>query len=313
MTGAHPQEVDDERGEAHSPADSLAITPLPQTVTTSSARARLGEQLFHDARLSRDGTVSCASCHPLDHAGVDGSAHSFGAAQRPTAVNTPTVFNCGFNLRYNWNGAYDTLARELDAPIQRAMGTTWAAVVSTVRSIPAYQSAFAENYADGITEENIRDTIVEFERGLVTPNSRFDRYLAGDHGALSSDEVDGWRLFREYGCSSCHQGVNAGGNMFQRMGVMGDYFADRGAETQADLGLEASSGHAEDRHIFRVPSLRNVERTAPYLHDGRAATIEAAIDTMARYQLGRSIPVEDVQKIAAFLRTLTGSFRGRPL
>lgn len=311
-TEASTQESVDESSQAPL-LDSVPVTALPARVTVHTEKARLGSALYHDRNLSRDRSVSCASCHPLDRAGVDGEAHSFGSAQRPTAVNTPTVFNCGFNLRYNWNGAYLSLAAELDAPIQRAMGMTWALVVERVRADAQYVQKFGAVYPDGITEANIRDAIVEFERGLITPGSRFDRYLAGEMGALTAEEAEGWRLFREFGCSSCHQGTNIGGNMFQRMGVMGDYFTDRGGESRGDQGLAAATGNATDRHVFRVPSLRNVERTAPYLHDGTARTLEAAIDTMARYQLGRSLTRDEVSKIAAFLRTLTGAYQGQPL
>src|SRR5207248_406151 len=161
-----------------------------------------------------------------------------------------------------------------------------------------------------VTPPNIRDSIATFERTLMTPNSRFDRYLRGNEAAITSTEKEGYRLFNAYGCTSCHQGANVGGNMFQKMGVAVDYFGQRGEITKADLGRFNVTGEESDRYVFKVPSLRNVALTAPYFHDGSAPTLGAAVARMGTYQLGRSIPREDIGLIIQFLRTLTGEYQG---
>jgi len=148
---------------------------------------------------------------------------------------------------------------------------------------------------------------------LITPNSRFDKSLRGDNSAINANEKKGYALFQSYGCASCHQGINLGGNMFEKMGLMGDYFADRGNITEADRGRYNLNHHPESMYEFKVPSLRNVALTAPYFHDGNAKTLEQAISIMAQYQLGRSMPQQDVEAIAAFLRTLTGEYQNKPL
>jgi cytochrome c peroxidase len=167
-------------------------------------------------------------------------------------------------------------------------------------------------YSDGLTPFSLREVVALYSLSLITPNSRFDQYLRGEL-ALSSDEQQGYDLFRDYGCISCHQGINVGGNLLQKLGVMRDYFAGRSDLTPADQGLFAKTGREEDRAVFRVPSLRNVALTAPYFHDGSRATLEDAVTTMASYQLGRELSAEQAGQIAAFLRTLTGELEGRPL
>jgi cytochrome c peroxidase len=163
----------------------------------------------------------------------------------------------------------------------------------------------------GITERNVRTSIATFERTLLTPGARFDRWLQGDKGALSEEEAAGYALFKSVGCIACHQGQNVGGNMFQKFGVLGDYFEDRGHVTRDDYGRFNVTGLESDRFVFRVPSLRNVELTAPYFHDGSATTLEQAVRTMARYQLGRPLADGDVQRLVAFLKTLTAPLPGK--
>ena len=289
------------------------LQPLPARIDLDPAKVRLGERLFSDPRLSGDSSVSCATCHPLGRGGTDGLSHSRGAEGKTTAVNTPTVFNSGLNFRFNWNGVYTTLESELDAPMRRAMGTDAAAVVAQLQTLAEYRESFAAIYPEGITADSFRDALATFERSLLTPNSRFDRYLRGETSALSEEEKRGYALFKSHGCASCHQGVNVGGNLFQRMGVIADYFAERGDLRPADLGLFNATANPRDRHVFRVPSLRNVAVTAPYFHDGSVRTLEGAITAMGRYQLGRVLTPDEVRGLAAFLRTLTGEYRGRPL
>jgi cytochrome c peroxidase len=170
---------------------------------------------------------------------------------------------------------------------------------------PSYVVAFREIYPEGISAEAVRVSIATYERSLMTPNCRFDRYLRGDALAMTDPEKRGYELFKERGCVRCHQGVNVGGNMFSKFGVLGDYFKDRGDITKADFGRWNVTGKEDDRFVFKVPSLRNLTLTAPYFHDGSASTLEDAVSVMARYQLGNDLPKEEVRLIVAFLKTLT--------
>ena len=291
------------------PISRLAL-PAPDP-----ARAALGRKLFHDTRLSVDDTVSCATCHPLDRAGTDHRSHSLGVHGTEGEVSSPTVFNSGLNFAQFWNGRARTLEEQVDGPVQSAfeMGSTWDQVLAKLRGDPVYAAAFKALYPDGLRHENVANAIAEFERTLLTPRSRFDRHLESDATALTDQEKAGYLKFKSYGCISCHQGVNIGANLFQRMGVIGDYFADRGNITRADYGRFNVTGQESDRYVFKVPSLRNVAVTAPYFHDGSAGTLEAAVTVMARYQLGRPLPPQDLADIVGFLRTLTGEFEGKPL
>jgi cytochrome c peroxidase len=284
------------------------IKPIPSTRTADPARAELGSRLFHDVRLSANNSVACVSCHDLTRGGADSRAHSLGIGGKPTAVNTPTVFNAALNFRQFWNGRADSLEAQIDAVIENPdeMGSKWPDVVAKVAQDANYQAAFSQAYPDGVTQANIRNAIATFERTLLTPNSRFDRYLLGDTDAISADEKAGYLKFKQYGCVACHQGVNIGGNMYQKFGVMGDYFKQRGNPTDADLGRFLVTRDEEDRHVFKVPSLRNVALTAPYFHDASAKTLEDAVDVMFRYQLGRAASQEDKASIIRFLKTLTG-------
>ena len=287
------------------------IKPLPFQGGIDAARAAIGQRLFDDKRLSANDTVACSSCHKLDQGGVDGFAHSTGFSGKPTSVNTPTIFNAVYNFRQFWNGRADSLESQIDFVIANPveMGSRWTDIVAKLSQDSNYRRSFAGPYADGITAANIRNALAIFERTLTTPNARFDRYLRGDSGAISAAEKAGYSKFKQFGCIACHQGVNVGGNMFQKFGVMGDYFANRGKPTEADLGRFLVTGEDSDRYVFKVPSLRNVTRTAPYFHDGTAATLDAAVDVMFRYQLGRVASKEDKAAIIQFLGTLTDETR----
>lgn len=284
------------------------IKPIPQPPLQNSQRVALGRSLFYDARLSANGTVSCSSCHNLSKGGADQRAHSIGFAGESIGINTPTVFNAALNIKQFWNGRAETLEAQIDIVIQNPaeMGSTWPAVVSKVAQDARYKTAFANAYQEGVTKETIRDAIASFERSLLTPDAPFDKYLRGDQSALTKTEKTGYLKFKQYGCVSCHQGVNVGGNMFQKFGVMSDYFAGRSKLTAADLGRYSITQRVEDKHVFKVPGLRNVALTAPYFHDASARTLEEAVDIMFKYQLGRTASVEDKRAIVQFLGTLTG-------
>ena len=297
------------------PAAPLAepITPLPASLGVDPARAMLGHRLFNDARLSANGHVSCESCHDTGRSGADSKSHSTGFGGIATSVNAPTVFNAAFNFRQFWNGRAGSLEDQVDAVVQNPieMGSKWDKVVAATSRDAAYSKAFIAAYPDGVTKANIQNAIASYERTLITPDSRFDQYLRGNANALTSEEKSGYAKFKQYGCVSCHQGKNIGGNMFQKFGVMADYFADRGHQTTADLGRYLVTGKVEDMHVFKVPSLRNVALTAPYFHDGNAATLDDAVGVMFRYQLGRVAPKEDISQIVAFLKTLTGRVKSQ--
>lgn len=290
------------------------IKPIPASLQQDPARAVIGRRLFYDVRLSANGRVACASCHDLRRGGVDGRGRSIGFDGRATAVNAPTVLNAALNFKQFWNGRADSLEAQIDEVVRNPveMGSNWEEVVARVAQDSQYRQAFAAAYGDGVTKGNIQNAIATFERTLITPNGRFDRYLRGDAGAITAVEKAGYAKFKQYGCIACHQGVNVGGNMFQKFGVMGDYFQKRGQVGDADLGRYLATGDADDKYVFKVPSLRNVARTAPYFHDGSARTLADAVDVMFRYQLGRVASREDKAAIIQFLDTLSGEPAGQP-
>ncbi|WP_137885996.1 cytochrome-c peroxidase [Pseudomonas sp. 2FE] len=290
------------------------IKPISTLLTQDPARAEIGRQLFHDVRLSANNTVSCVSCHDLGKGGADSRDHSVGFSGKLTGVNAPTILNAALNFKQFWNGRADSLEAQIDAVIQNPveMGSEWEDVVAKVSRDATYKTAFASAYPDGVTQANIQNAIATFERTLITPNSRFDQYLGGDSNAISDAEKAGYARFKQYGCVACHQGVNVGGNMFQKFGVMGDYFETRGNPTEADLGRYLVTQEENDKHVFKVPSLRNVALTAPYFHDATAKTLEDAVDVMFKYQLGRVASKEDKVSIITFLNTLTGELEGKP-
>jgi len=288
------------------------IHPIPRTIELDSRKVVLGGRLFHDSRLSADSTVSCASCHNLHRYGADNVARSVGVGGAKGDANTPTVFNSGLNFRQFWDGRAETLEDQIDGPIRNPaeMGSDWPQILNKLRADPDYTAQFSAIYATGMDSRTIKDAIATFERSLITPDCRFDRYLRGDSHAITAAEKEGYRLFKQNGCSSCHQGVLAGGNMFEKFGVVADYFADRGRIVRADLGRFNITGQEDDRYTFKVPSLRNVARTAPYFHDGSAKTLKEAVSVMAKYQLGRQLSADELGLIVQFLETLTGEYSG---
>lgn len=294
--------------------DREPIAPLPDNTDLDPRKVALGERLFHDARLSADDTLSCASCHALDKGGADRTAHSAGIGGALGKINAPTVFNSGFNFRQFWDGRAASLEEQAAGPVHNPieMGSSWPQVLAKLKRDRSYPAEFAELYPGGLQSHNIQDAIAAFERSLVTP-SRFDRFLRGEQGALDAVEQAGYLLFKNYGCTACHQGVNVGGNMYQSLGIFGNFFADRGKDAPEDQGRYNVTRREEDRHSFKVPSLRNVALTAPYFHDGSVARLEEAIRFMGRYQLGRELDEDEVGRIAAFLKSLNGAYRGKPL
>ena len=291
------------------------ISPLPQVLTLDRAKVALGAKLFNDTRLSHDDSIACATCHKLDQAGIDSRRNAVGIGGQVGAMNTPTVFNSGFSLCQFWDGRAATLEEQAAGPVHNPaeMASDWPEVLGKLRKDSGYRDAFSQLYAEGMSGANIQDAIANFERSLVTPDGRFDRYLRGDKAALDARELRGYHLFKDLGCASCHQGVNVGGNFYAGLGIFGNFFGDRGKDGPADQGRFNVTGKDADRHKFRVPSLRNVARTAPYFHDGSVPTLEDAIRLMGKYQLGRDLSNEEIGLVAAFLSTLTGNYQGRAL
>jgi cytochrome c peroxidase len=283
------------------------IKPLPADLKLDARKANLGRTLFIDTRLAQDNSVACVSCHDFSRGGADPRPRSVGVRGELGGANAPSVFNSGLNFRQTWNGSGASLEDFLERLIKnpKVFGSDWTDVVARLQQDHAVSAQFAAVYPDGITSKNAIDAIATFVRSLTTP-SRFDRFLRGDAGAITAEELQGYNKFKSYGCVACHQGVNVGGNMFQKFGVMGDYFADRGNVTAADFGRFNVTKRDRDKFVFKVPSLRNVELTAPYFHDGSAPTLETAVAIMFRYQLGRDAPPEDKALIVRFLKTLTG-------
>ncbi len=277
------------------------IVPIPQKVEYHQQKASLGKKLFFDVRLSRDNTISCASCHFLMEGGDDNVAVSKGIGGKEGIRNSPTVFNTRYNSVQFWDGRAKDLADQVEGPIHNPveMGSNYAEIISKLNLDKDYVREFLLLYEDGITKESIADAISEFEKSLVTPNSRFDKFLRGDEKALSKDELDGYILFKEYGCISCHNGINIGANLMQKIGVVESF-------DTIDFGKYNHTKKEEDKFYFKVPSLRNIELTAPYLHDGRMKTLKDTVVKMVIHQVGYPLEDEEIEKIVSFLKTLTG-------
>jgi cytochrome c peroxidase len=284
------------------------IQALPETPPVDPALVALGKKLFYEKRLSSDRTIACSSCHDPTAGGDDGLVRSKCVGGRQGAVNTPTVLNASLNFVLFWDGRAATLEEQIDGPVTNPveMNSKWPDVVAELRRDSSYVAQFGSLFEDDITPENIKTAIATFERTLLTHGSPFDRWIEGDEKALTPAQKNGYEVFKSVGCIACHQGRNVGGNMFQRLGVLGDYFADRGELTTADYGRFNVTHDESDRFVFRVPALRNVELTAPYFHDGSAQTLNQAVQVMAKYQLGRKLTDAQVASIISFFTSLTG-------
>ncbi len=275
-------------------------------------RVELGRSLFSDTRLSADGTISCASCHDVAAGGDDGLATAIGIGGAVGPINTPTVFNSGLSFTQFWDGRAPTLEDQVHGSINNPieMGGGWGPALARLSADDATVSRFKAVYHDGVTDANIADAIAAYERELLTLNSPFDSYQKGKKTAISAEAAEGYRLFQRLGCLSCHQGRAFGGNMYERFGVMDDYFKMRGTPVEkSDLGRYNVTGREQDKYKFKVPGLRNVALTAPYFHDGSAKTLEQAVRLMVRFQVGRPVTDEQVARLVAFLESLTGEVR----
>ncbi len=283
---------------------SEPISPIPPAKVADPAKVELGKKLFFDPRLSRSGFISCNSCHNLSTGGSDNLAASVGDRWQKGGINSPTVLNSSMNVAQFWDGRAKDLREQAGGPIANPaeMASNHGLAVTVLQSIPGYTAEFRKVYkSDEISIEKITDAIAAFEETLVTPNARFDKWLKGNKKALTKTELAGYTLFKESGCIACHNGPAVGGNSFQKMGVVEPYKTAHEA-----IGRAAVTGKDDDRFNFKVPTLRNVELTYPYFHDGAAKTLTEAVDIMGRLQLGRTYSAEENAKIVAFLKTLTG-------
>ena len=280
------------------------IQPIQVAAPKNKGMVDLGMMLFFDPRLSKSGFLSCNSCHNLSMGGTDNLKTSIGHNWQQGPINSPTVLNSSMNLAQFWDGRAKDLKEQAGGPIANPgeMAFTHELAVDVLRSIPQYRAHFKQVFgSDQINIGMVTDAIAAFEETLITPDSRFDKWLNGDKKAMTAMEVEGYELFKDRGCTACHYGPAMGGSSFQKMGIHEPYKTDSRAE-----GRVAVTGIDADRFKFKVPALRNVELTYPYFHDGAAWTLEDAVDIMGRLQLGHSFSKEENAKIVAFLKTLTG-------
>jgi len=295
---------------------SNVLQPLPLTVEFDARKAALGEKLFHDPRLSGDGTISCATCHALDKGGTDQAPVSTGIRGQKGPINSPTVYNARYHLAQFWDGRAVDLFEQAGGPVENPleMGAKFPDVVAKLAQDPALVAEVTALYPEGLTDRAIKDAIAEFEKSLVTPNAPFDKFLRGDAAALSADQKAGYDLFVATGCTTCHVGKELGGQSFEPMGRDRDYFVLRGGPaTDADQGRFNVTKSELDRHDFKVPTLRNIAKTFPYFHDGSVADLATAAKMMAAVQQDVDWTEAEAQQVAAFLESLTGEFRGQPL
>ena len=280
--------------EAAPSASGEPITPIPQPPAVDPRKLTLGERLFMDRALSLDGTLSCMSCHDVRKNGADDGGKTMAEDGSEQAFRVLTVFNAALNFRFNWEGNQRTLELETRSSLQNRMATSVDEAIGKLTADPAMARLFEEAYGRPADAASLLDAIVAYERSLLTPGSRFDKWLRGDKTALTAEELSGYGLFKSIGCISCHQGVNVGGNLYERYGIFHPLASPNPG-------------------ILRVPSLRNIATTAPYFHDGSSPDLEDAVRKMARAQLDRRLSDQQLHEIVAFLDTLTGDYRGRPV
>ncbi len=271
------------------------VLPLPPPPALDPAKVAIGEHLFLDPRLSLHGRISCGSCHDISTNGATAQRIDAGDDGTPMRLNTPTVFNSVLNFRFTWTGRFraapDMIAASLRS--QHVMGGDGPGIQRLHADAGLSRQVRAAYHRD-LDETAAIDALTLYLRSLTTPNARFDQWLAGNPKALTAQEQRGWARFQSAGCASCHQGVNVGGNLFQRHGIFHPLASP-------------------DPVILRVPSLRNVATTAPYFHDGSAPTLSSAVIAMAHAQLDITLSSRDVDDIVAFLQTLTGTYQGHPV
>ena len=281
----------------------------------------MGKELYHDTRLSGDGTISCATCHSIETAGVDNDQFSEGIAGQLGGINAPTSYNAAFNFVQFWDGRAATLAEQAAGPPLNPveMGSkSFEEIAAKLSEDADFSKRFLASYPEGINEKTITDAIAEYEKTLLTPNSPFDLYLKGDKTAMTEEQIEGYAIFKDYKCATCHAGVNMGGLSYELMGQRDNYFQNREINeksglTDSDNGRWAQTKVERDRYRFKTPTLRNVALTWPYYHDGSVSTLEKAIEMMAEFQVGRKMSEPEIAKVKTFLDAQTGQFQGKTL
>lgn len=310
-----------DRPPASTPTDSanaMALTPaqlavfavLPSVVESAEnvvtePRITLGRMLYYETVLSDGHDVSCNTCHPLNGWGADGRRVSLGHAGRAGTRNSPTVYNAAGHLAQFWDGRAADVEAQAKGPIlnpvEMAMPDS-AAVLAHLRGNPVYVAAFRAAFPGErapINYDNVGHAVGAFERRLMTP-ARWDSFLAGDTAALTADERLGLRTFMSTGCQACHNGAFVGGNSFQKVGAVNAW------PSQTDSGRFQVTKDSKDLFFFKVPSLRNIEKTGPYFHDGSVPDLGEAVRLMAHHQLGKELSSAQVASIVSWLRSLTG-------
>lgn len=310
--GASTQEVQTEEPLRERAASLFAPVParppeLPANLLTPE-KTELGKMLFFDPRLSASHFISCHSCHNVGLGGIDLQQVSIGHGWQTGPRNAPTVFNAVFNIAQFWDGRAADLAEQAQGPVQAAveMNNTPERLKATLKSIPEYVERFENAFPKAekpLSFDTMARAIEAFEATLITPNARFDQFLRGGD-ALSEAELEGLTLFMDKGCAGCHNGSNVGGRAYYPFGVI--EAPSEEIRPSADLGRATVTNTSADEYVFKAPSLRNVELTAPYFHSGAVWTLEEAVDVMGAAQLGIQLNGDEVKKITAFLRTLTG-------
>lgn len=297
------------------------IRPIPDSIAVDAAKVQLGKELYHDTRLSGDGTVSCATCHGIETAGVDNDQFSEGIAGQLGGINAPTSYNAVFNFVQFWDGRAATLAEQAAGPPLNPveMGSkSFEEIAEKLAEDADFSKRFLASYPEGINEKTITDAIAEYEKTLLTPNSPFDLYLKGDKTAMTEEQIEGYAIFKDYKCATCHAGVNMGGLSYELMGQRDNYFQNREINeksglTDSDNGRWAQTKVERDRYRFKTPTLRNVALTWPYYHDGSVTTLEKAIEMMAEFQVGRKMSESEIAKVKTFLDAQTGQYQGKTL
>lgn len=277
--------------------------PLPEVGSYNENIVNLGKELFYDKILSKNQDISCYSCH--DNYGADTKQFSKGHEGKEGNMNAPSVFNLPYNLAYFWNGRSHTLKEQmLSGPLlnDKEMASSKELIEERLINSGKYQKLFMKAYNRKPTFEKMLDAIVEFEKTLVSTNSKFDKYLRGEID-LSEDEKNGMELFISYGCVSCHNGINIGGNSYQKFGSVVEYEQKRDLQWQDRFFI---TNRVEDINVYKVPSLRNVEKTSPYFHDGNTKNLKDAIYNMAYFNIGVILQENEILDIENFLKTLTG-------
>jgi len=292
------------------PAQLQMFTPLPNVVESeknpiTEAKVNLGRMLYYEPRLSKNQDISCNTCHDLANYGVDGQQVSDGHKGQKGTRNAPTVYNAAGHFVQFWDGRAPDVEEQAKGPVMNPVEMAMSsdkAVVAVLKSMPEYVDAFRKAFPgdkDPVTFENTAHAIGAFERRLMTP-SRWDKFLSGDQGVLSNAEKTGFNKFMNAGCQACHAGSYLGGEVYQKLGAVKPY------PDTSDAGRQAVTKQEGDRLVFKVPSLRNVAKTAPYFHTGKVATLEEAVKEMGAYQLGKQLKDDEVASIVTFLKTLTG-------